>query len=711
MKADFSKPYDPKAVEPEIYKTWLDSGYFNPDTLPGKREKNYIVYMPLPNVTGALHMGHLLNNSLQDILIRYHRMRGYRTLYLPGTDHAGIATQYKVEKELQKEGTSRFKLGREKFIERVWQWKEKYGGAILNQLKQIGISADWSRLRFTMDETYAKDVKAAFVHYFEKGLIYRGARTVNWCPRCGTSLSELELEHKEEQGHLWYVKYPIANRESGIENREYIMVATTRPETMFGDTAVAVNPQDKRYAALVGKSVKLPLTDREIPIVADLKIDPSFGTGALKVTPAHDILDFEIGQRNKLPTIQVIDERGKMNDKAGEYAGMKTEEARAAVVQKLKDLGFLEKEEDYVHNVAICYRCGHVIEPIPSMQWFLKMEKLAKNSLKAVKSGQVDIRPENFETIYFNWLENIRDWTLSRQLWWGHQLPVYFCKEDKDKFVVAEEKPKACPFCKQCGMEQSEDVLDTWFSSALWPFAGLSESDKKKYYPGNALITARDILNLWVARMVFSGLEFMGDVPFKDVLIHGTILTKDGKRMSKSLGTGIDPLKYIDQFGADAARFAIVWQANGQDIRWDEAAVAAGRKFGNKIWNASRFVLEQMGDAAPESEPEPQTDADEEILRKLAAAKKSTERAIEEFEFSKALQGLYDFFWHDLCDVYLETSKKQMADKGAATRGVLFFVLESSLKMLHPFMPFITEAVYQKFPGRRGLLMVAEWDR
>ncbi len=703
MKADFSKPYDPKLVEPEIYHKWLNSGYFNPDKLPGKRKKNYIVYMPLPNVTGTLHMGHLLNNSFQDILIRFHRMKGFRTLYLPGTDHAGIATQYVVEKQLRKEGVSRFDLGRDKFVERVWKWKEEYGSIILGQLKRIGISADWSRLRFTMDPAYAKDVTSAFVHYYEKGWIYRGFRTVNWCLRCGTSLSDLELEHKEEEeGTLWYIKYPV-------QSGRFVIVATTRPETMLGDTAVAVNPKDKRYAALVGQTVKLPLTDREIPIIADPKIDKDFGTGAVKVTPAHDILDFEIGQSHKLQTIQVIDERGKMNSNAGEYAGLKTEEARAAIIKKLKAEGLLEKEEPYVHNVSICSRCGHVIEPIPSTQWFLKMGTLAKNALKAVKSGKVNIQPKNFQRIYFDWLSNIRDWTISRQIWWGHQLPVYFCKNEKEKFIVATERPKKCPVCGKCEMEQAPDVLDTWFSSALWPFAGLSESDKKRYYPGNTLITARDILNLWVARMIFSGLEFMDKVPFKDVLIHGTILTKDGKRMSKSLGTGIDPLKYIDQFGADAARFAVVWQATGQDIRWDEAAVAAGRKFCNKIWNAARFVIEN-GRAGGKAKPV--TAADKEILTKLAKTKKGTEKLIEKFEFSKALQGLYDFFWHDLCDKYLETAKKQLADERTrtSTQNILLAVLKDSLKMLHPFMPFITEALWKEMPEEKGLLMVENWD-
>ncbi|MCL4400136.1 valine--tRNA ligase [Patescibacteria group bacterium] len=741
MNADFSKPYDPKTTEPEIYQKWLDSGYFNPDNLPVNKNsrlkiKNYVVYMPLPNVTGTLHMGHALDNTGSDILIRYHRMKGFRTLWLPGTDHAGIATQYKVEKELKKEGISRFDLGREKFIERVWKWKEEYGGIITEQLKRLGVSADWSRSRFTLDKSYARDVISAFVHYYEKGWIYRGFRTVNWCPRCGTSLSELELEHKEEKSFLWYIKYPLSDGSGSVT------VATTRPETMLGDTAVAVNPKDKRYSSIVGKKIRLPLSDREIPIVADLKIDLNFGTGALKVTPAHDITDFEIGQRHKLETISVIDERGKMNAKAGEYAGMKTDEARILIVQKLKYSGFLEKEEPYMHNVSTCERCGHVIEPIPSTQWFLKMDKLAEKALKAVKSKETKIQPKNFQKVYLDWLLNIRDWTISRQLWWGHQLPVYFCKQEEvsneesqmsigvkeskasdinskfeiqsSKFIVSAEKPKTCPFCKHCEMIQSTDVLDTWFSSALWPFAGLSDDDKKKYYPGNFVSNAREILNLWDTRMIFSGIEFMGEVPFKDVFIHGTILTKDGKRMSKSLGTGIDPLNYINQYGADATRFAVIWQANGQDIRWDEAAVMAGRKFSNKIWNASRFVLEQISNSKSENKSSkliPETAADEEIIGKLTKIKKQTEALIEQFEFAKALQGLYDFFWHDFCDKYLEESKKQLTDEKnkESTLKILNAVLLESLKIIHPFLPFVTEAIYQNINKKGGILMVSEW--
>jgi len=717
--------YDPNETEKRVYKEWEASGFFNPDNLNVKRGmKPYIVYMPLPNVTGTLHMGHALDNTLQDIVIRYWRLKGRKTLWLPGMDHAGIATQYVVEKELKKQGISRFQIGREKFIEKVWEWKKQYGDIIYNQLKKLGVSADWSRARFTMDSVYAEDVKKVFVHYYKKKLLYRDYRVVNWCPRCGTSLSELELEYEDQKTKLWHIKYPLVD-----ENSKYIVVATTRPETMLGDTAVATHPKDKRYKDFVGKKILLPLTNREIPIIADESVDMEFGTGAVKITPAHDINDFEISRRHNLPLISVINERGKINDNFSDFAGMKSEDARVKIVRLLKERNFLEKEEDYDHNVSKCYRCGSIIEPIPSMQWFLKMGDLAKTAVEAVTSKKVKITPPKFEKMYFDWLKNIHDWTVSRQIWWGHRLPVYFCKKkqeaeveskklkvkSEENFVVAVEKPKVCPFCKNCEMEQVPDVLDTWFSSAIWPFAGLSKSDLKNYYPGNALITARDILNLWVARMIFSGIEFQKKVPFNDVFIHGTILTKDGKRMSKSLGTGIDPLKYINEFGADATRFAIVWQATGQDIHWDESALFAGKKFTNKIWNAARFVLGQIRN--PKSEirnPKliPKTKADKEILKKLEIIKKKTEKNIECFEFSKTIHELYDFFWYDFCDIYLEESKKQVANEEQAknTKNILFFVLFESLKLLHPFMPFVTEAIYQKFPEKqKQYLMIEIW--
>lgn len=704
------KIYNPKPVEEKMYKQWMNSGYFNPDKLPVKKTaKNYIIYMPLPNITGTLHMGHLLNNTIQDILVRYERMCGKRALYFPGTDHAGIATQYVVEKELKRKGINRLELGREKFIEKAWEWKKEYGGKILEQLQKIGVSADWSRTRFTMDPEYSRDVLNAFIHYYKKGLLYRGLRTVNWCPRCGTSLSELELEYEDEKVTLFYIKYgPFT-------------LATVRPETKFGDTALAVNPKDARYKKYIGKTIEAESLDVEgdlatprkrkitLTIVADKAVDPKFGTGVVKVTPAHDATDFEIAERHRLPMVQVIDERGRMNERAGKYAGMKVEEARKKIVADLRAVGLLEKEEPYEHRVAKCYRCGSTIEPLPSRQWFLKMAGLAKTAFEAVKKEKVRIQPKNFERPYFDWLSNIRDWTVSRQIWWGHRLPVWFCGKDEEKFVVQLEKPSTCPFCKKCEMKQSEDVLDTWFSSALWPFAGLSETDRKKYYPGSALITARDILNLWVARMIFSGLEFQKKVPFTNVFIHGTILTKEGKRMSKSLGTGIDPLKYIEQYGADAARFAVIWQAGGQDIRWDEAAGTAGRKFTNKIWNAARFVLEWTEDTK-NGRPESRTAEDKKILQSLVKTKENTAKYIEKFEFSKALHELYNFFWHDYCDKYLETAKTQLADKKQEenTRIILRYTLRESMKILHPFLPFLTEAIFEKLEPEK-LLLIEPW--
>ncbi|MEK7512981.1 MAG: valine--tRNA ligase, partial [Patescibacteria group bacterium] len=671
--------YDPSAVEPAIYRRWDESGFFNPDNLPDQatRTETYVVYMPLPNVTGTLHMGHALDNTLPDVLIRHLRMKGVRTLWLPGTDHAGIATQYVVEKELKKKGVSRFELGREKFIERVWEWKRKYGDLILEQLKRLGCSADWSRQRFTMDEAYARDVRQAFVHYHEKGMLYRGTRTVNWCTRCGTNLSELELEYREEETTLWYLRYS-----------DRITVATTRPETMLGDTAVAVNPSDDRYRDLVGTAVTLPLTGRTVPVVADQRIDPAFGTGAVKVTPAHDIADFEIGERHALPTIAVIDERGRMTPEAGAaYQGLTVAEARVKVVAALEAEGFLVKKEPYSHRVAVCYRCATAIEPIPSMQWFLKMGELARFALEAVRLGRVRIHPDNFMKPYEQWLGNIRDWAISRQIWWGHQLPVWFCETNRDAYAVALERPTSCPSCGKCTPVQSPDVLDTWFSSALWPFAGLSERDRTEYYPGNLVSNAREILNLWDTRMIFSGLEFKGRVPFTDILIHGTVLTKDGKRMSKSLGTGIDPMKYIETYGADATRFGVVWQASGQDIRWDEAAIVAGKKFANKVWNAAKFVAGHLGETSAGELRDAATDADRAVLEALKKTRDSVTSDLETFEFSSALRTLYDFFWHTFCDRYLEASKSQLEDPALATstKTILAYVLRESLKLLHTF--------------------------
>lgn len=758
MTEELPKAYDPKEYEDKIYKLWEDSGYFNPDNLAKSRKSNaarYSIHLPPPNVTGSLHMGHALNAVLSDILIRYHRMNGDKTVWFPGTDHAGIATQNVVEKQLKKEGKTRWDLGREKFIELVWRWKEKYGNKIISQLKRIGASCDWSRQRFTMDPEYARWVKKAFIHYYKKGLIYRGTRVVSWCPRCYTSLSDLEIEYKEVKSKLYYIRYPLAQSKSNALAKEskksqtkdarndYIVVATTRPETMLGDTAVAVNPKDKRYKDVVGKKVILPIQNRIIPVIADSAVEMGFGTGAVKVTPAHDLLDAEIAERHNLEFMQVIDERGRMNTAAGKICeGLKAKDCRDKVLDELKKLGVLEKEEDYTHNVSICYRCGAELQPILSRQWFLRMTSSPQNqnskikkqksgmslrdmALKAVKSGKVKIKPKNFEKILINWLENIKDWTISRQIWWGHRIPAFFCRQTQEeiknqksdwsneRILVAEERPKRCPYCKKCEMEQSPDVLDTWFSSALWPFAGLSPRDLKNFYPSNVLITARDIINLWVARMIFSGLEFMGSVPFPEVLIHATILTKEGKRMSKSKGTGIDPVELVEKYGADATRFGIVWQAMGnQDIRWDETAVVAGKKFANKLWNIARFVQQKneskkLTIKTKNSQLNLKNNEDKIIMSKFVATKKAVEKDLKNYRFGRALRIIYNFVWHEFADKYIESVKKREDEEG---KEVLGHTLMGILRLLHPFMPFVTEILYQKIYAQNGrMLMMEKW--
>jgi valyl-tRNA synthetase len=685
MNQDFLKPYNFKENEDKIYKSWEDSGYFAPEAHQSRADnpnegKTFSIVIPPPNVTGSLHMGHALNATIQDVLVRFKRMKGFKTLWLPGTDHAGIATQNVVEKQLKKEGLSRHDLGREKFLEKVWEWKEKYGDIILSQLKKIGASCDWSRTRFTMDEGYTKAVGEAFNHYYKKGWIYQGDRVVNWCIKDATSLSDLELEYEEEKGKLWYIKYPI--KESGV----FITVATTRPETMLGDAAVAVNPKDERYKKLVGKTGILPILNREIPIIADAAVEKEFGTGAVKVTPAHDFTDADIGERHNLPKFQVINEKGRMTEIAGkEFEGLKIIEAREKVVKKLKELNFLEKEEDYMHSVAHCYRCGTVIEPLISKQWFVKMDKLAKLAIKAVEKGKVKFYPERWSKIYLDWLSKVRDWCISRQIWWGHKVPI----------------------------EGSSDVLDTWFSSALWPFATLGWPDKtkdlKEFYPTSVLSTARDIINLWVARMVFSGEELMKKEPFGEVIIHATILTKEGKRMSKSLGTGVDPMTLIEKYGADATRFGLIWQSmGGQDIHWAQEHVLAGQKFANKLWNIARFVISKSENDLAQEKPKKIKDAEtENILKKLEATSKQAEAQIEKYDFGQALHLIYDFVWHDFADKYIEYSKDK---EDLETKSALSHSLMSIIKLLHPFMPFVTEAIYQRLPKKdKEFLMVEEW--
>ncbi len=681
MLKQFDKPYNPQEVEEKIYKLWEESGFFNPDNLLGADKGSFVICIPPPNVTGSLHLGHALNATIQDILIRKKRMEGYKALWIPGTDHAGIATQNVVEKMLKKEGISRHQLGKEKFLEKVWEWKEKYGGIILGQLKKIGASCDWSRTAFTMDENYSKAVQEAFKHYHNKGWIYQGEKIVNWCSRCGTSLSDLELEYVEEKGKLYYIKYPIK------KSSNFIVVATTRPETMLGDSAVAVNPKDERYKELIGQNVLLPIQNRGIPIIADDLVEKEFGTGAVKVTPAHDFNDAQIGERNNLPIYKIIDERGKMTELSGSICeGLKILECRDKVIEKLKELNLLEKEEDYTHSIAKCYRCNGTVEPLPSLQWFVKMSELAKLAIKAVESGEIKFHPEKWEKVYLNWLKNIKDWCISRQIWWGHKIPL----------------------------EGVEDVLDTWFSAALWPFATLGwpnkSKDLKEFYPTQVLPTARDIINLWVARMIFSGIEFMGKAPFSDVIIHATILTKEGKRMSKSLGTGVDPIGLIEKYGADATRFGLIWQSmGGQDIHWAEEHVVAGKKFANKLWNIAKFVLLKTGDDFSLISSENIKDKENiDILKKFDLIKSQVEKNIEEYDFGQALHALYDFIWHDFADKYIEYSKQNDSNE---TRYVLYSILYDILKLLHPFMPFITEEIYQNLPSKNAeFLMVDRWN-
>ncbi|MCF7906792.1 valine--tRNA ligase [Patescibacteria group bacterium] len=711
------KKYIPQEFEKEIYQLWEKSDFFNPDKLPGTRKNKYCVTIPPPNVTGSLHMGHALNNTIQDILIRYHRMQGDKTLWLPGTDHAGIATQNVVEKKLAQEGLSRHQLGREKFTEKVWEWKKEYGDIILKQLKKLGYSCDWSRLRFTLDQQYAQAVLKAFIHYHQKGYIYRGPRIVNWCPRCETAISDIEIKYQERKGRLWYIKYPLKNNP-----KKFITIATTRPETMLGDTAIAVNPRDKKYKELINQKAIVPLVEREIPIIKHHLVKSDFGTGALKITPAHDQTDWQIGKDHQLPVINVIGPQGKMTKEAGIYADLSALEAREKIIEELTKKELLVKTEEYQHQISLCDRCSSPIEPQISTQWFVKMKELAQPAIKSVQENKIKIIPSRYKKIYLNWMENIEDWCISRQLWWGHQLPVWFCQNQKEKYIVAAEAPQACPYCQKCKMQQSADVLDTWFSSALWPFATLGWPQKTKdlqeYYPTSLLSTARDILYLWVARMIFSGFEFLEDIPFKKVYIHGTILTIDGKRMSKSLKTGIDPLNFVEKYGADATRLGIILQANRdqQEIRFDERTILAARNFINKLWNISRFV-EMMDPSNSENKKiKKPTIADQWILSRLNNLIKEVGPQIENNNLSSAAKDIYEFVWHDFADWYLEISKfqKENSSLEAQTYAILRLVLKECLKMLHPFIPFVTETINLqlneiKKKDYARLLIIAPW--
>ena len=736
------KAYDSKLVEDKIYKIWEKSGFFNPDKLSKKLQvnskigllKSYCIVLPPPNVTGNLHMGHALNATIQDILIRKKRMQGYKTLWLPGTDHAGIATQNVVEKKLKKENKNRHNLGRENFIKLVWEWKKEYGNNILKQLKKLGASCDWSRKRFTMDKNYANAVEKAFIYYYKKKWIYKGERVVNWCKRCQTSLSDLELEYEEEKSKLWHIRYPLKLK---IKNKKlkinYIVIATTRPETMLGDSAIAVNPKDARYKNLIGTYVILPILNRAIPIISDRSVDMKFGTGAIKVTPAHDILDSLIGEKNKLPIYKVINQLGKITKIAGKkYEGLSTKDAREKIVIELEKQNLIEKIVDYNHRVSKCYRCSSTIEPLLSNQWFLKMDELSKKAKNAAQKKEISFHPKNWEKVYIDWLNNIRDWCISRQLWWGHRIPVYFCQNKKEKlkikncnFIVSEKKPKKCPVCKKCEMKQSEDVLDTWFSSALWPIATLgwpnkNAPDLKKFYPTQVLATSRDIINLWVTRMIFSGIEFTGKKPFTDIIIHPTILTRDGKRMSKSLGTGIDPEILIEKYGADATRFGLIYQMmGGQNIHFSEDSIIAGKKFANKLWNITRFININLENSKIQitnykfksaSWQTKLSKKDKEILKKLYKTIESVNQDIDKYKFGQALHNIYDFVWRDFADKYIEYSKTKNTDE---VKQVLLFIVTNIIKLLHPFMPFITEEIWNKlkFKEQKGLLMVSEWPK
>lgn len=707
---NISTTYDPKQVEEKWYKIWEEKGYFHTEPINGGNP--FTIVMPPPNVTGQLHMGHALNNTIQDILTRWRRMQGYNTVWLPGTDHAGIATQARVEEDLARDGVSKYDLGRDKFLEKVWEWKDHYHARITNQLRLLGASCDWQRERFTLDEGCSEAVLEVFVKLFEKGLIYRGSYIVNWCAKCQTTISDIEVEHTDRAGKLYHLKYPVKN------SNVFITVATTRPETMLGDTAVAVNPEDERYRDLIGLTVVLPLLNREIPIIADTYVDPSFGTGAVKITPAHDPNDFEMGLRHHLPQVVVIDKDAKMTHEAGKYQGIDRYECRQRLVNELTELGLLEKVEEHQHAVGECYRCGTVIEPLVSPQWFVKMKPLAEPAMQAAIDGRIRFVPERFTKIYLGWLENIRDWCISRQLWWGHRIPVWYC-QDCGEVICTKQPPTTCHKCTGARLEQDPDVLDTWFSSALWPFSTLGWPEQTEdlgyYYPTTVLVTGRDIIFFWVARMIFTGLEFMGREPFKDVLIHGLVLDAEGRKMSKSLGNGVDPLDVIDRYGADTLRFMLVTgNTPGNDMRFQTERLEAARNFANKIWNASRFVLMNLADyQAGAAEPQFSL-ADKWILEKYRKTAIDVTRFMEKYELGEAARTIYEFIWSEFCDWYIELAKPRLygTDTGGGkdtVQYVLSHVLSGTMQLLHPFMPFISEEIWQHLPGNHGTILLAPW--
>ena len=706
--ADMETRFNPQAIEAELYKAWEDAGAFTAHRVEGK--KPFTIVMPPPNITGQLHMGHAMDCILQDAPIRYHRMKGDPTLWLPGTDHAAIATEVKIVEAMRKEGLTKQEIGREAFLERAWNWKKEYGGRIVHQQRKMGVSCDWSRERFTMDEGCSKAVREVFVRLYEKGLIYRGQRMINWCPACRSALSDAEVTYKEQASHLWHIRYP------GADGSEGVVVATTRPETMLGDTGVAVNPADERYKDLVGKKVILPLMNKEIPVVADDYVEMDFGTGAVKMTPAHDPNDFEVAQRHNLEIITVTNDDGTMNENAGRFAGMDPTACRKAVVEELDKLGLLVKIEDYSHNVGFCYRHGDTpVEPRLSEQWFVRMKPLAEPAIAAVREGKTRFVPDRFSKIYYNWMENIRDWCISRQLWWGHRIPAWYCDECGE-MTVSREDPACCP---KCGgkLHQDEDVLDTWFSSALWPFSTLGwpeqTEDLKYFYPTSMLVTGYDIIFFWVARMIFSGIEHMGETPFETVLIHGLVRDEQGRKMSKSLGNGVDPLEVVEEYGADALRFSLVMGVSpGNDTRYSRDRVEAARNFANKVWNASRFVLMNVNERK-DFDPEKLETADKWILSRLQEAIRDVSEHMEDGDFGLAATKIYDFAWSEFCDWYIELSKSRLlgedGESKETVKAVLLYVLENLLKLLHPFMPFLTEQVYKYLPDTEGFLMLQSW--
>ena len=712
MAKELAKTYDPKGIEDKIYQNWLDKKYFHAEVDHSKTP--FTIVIPPPNITGQLHMGHALDNTMQDILIRYKRMQGYNALWQPGTDHASIATEVKIIEKMKEEGVTKEDLGRDGFLERAWDWKREYGGRIISQLKKLGSSCDWDRERFTMDEGCNKAVTEVFCKMHEKGWIYKGSRIINWCPVCNTSISDAEVEYQEQAGHFWHIKYPIVGCD------EHLIFATTRPETMLGDTAVAVNPNDERYKHLIGKTVMLPLMNREIPIVADDYVDMEFGTGVVKITPAHDPNDFEVGKRHNLPEINVMNDDATINKNGGKFEGMDRYEARAAIVKELDEMGLLVKIEDYTHNVGTHDRCKTTIEPLIKKQWFVKMDELIKPAVEAVKTGDIKLIPERMDKTYFNWTDNIRDWCISRQLWWGHRIPAYYCPECGE-MVVAHENPNTCPKCGHNGMDQDEDTLDTWFSSALWPFSTLGWPDKTEdldyFYPNDVLVTGYDIIFFWVIRMIFSGYEQMGKAPFHTVLFHGLVRDSQGRKMSKSLGNGIDPLEIIDKYGADALRLTLITgNAPGNDMRFYWERVEASRNFANKVWNASRFIMMNLeGMEITEPSMDELHAADKWILSKVNTLAKDVTENMDKYELGIAVQKVYDFIWDEFCDWYIEIAKvrtyKKDEDMASANAALwtLKTVLTESLRLLHPYMPFITEEIFCTLHPEAETIMLSDW--